>query len=345
MNVMIVDDEKLLRKGFRNMTDWSAKGIHIVGEAMNGLDALNQIEHLCPDVVITDIKMPVMDGVTLTKKIKKQYPHIAVIVLSGYDDYDYVRESLTSGASDYLLKATVDIDEIYEILQRTKINRPPLAVQALEKAVILDKAQLKQYLELQQFDLLKEKIIILIKENPMLPLNHLQNLLRDFFFFTQYTLDQLGLFKKTTRDHRYIHSTCVDFITNHDTAIEWVSLMLDELAKCIINTDTKQHILIEKVTRYIEENYLKNISLAHVAEQFYINKNYLCDVFKAHTGTTINDYITSLRIEHAKTLMRDTDKSLTEISFEAGYQNHSYFDRVFKKKTGLSPTEYLHLYR
>ena len=118
MKIMIVDDEKLLRNGFKNMTDWSAKGINIIGEALNGEDALEKLKTRSPDIVITDIKMPIMDGVTLTKKIKELYPHILILVLSSHDDYDYVRESMKNGASDYLLKASIDIDDLCDTLKR-----------------------------------------------------------------------------------------------------------------------------------------------------------------------------------------------------------------------------------
>lgn len=116
MKLMIVDDEKLLRNGFKHMTDWDSKGIHIISEAINGQDALIKIQQNIPDIVLTDINMPVMNGIELTKRIKESYPNIIVIVLSGYDDYEYVRESMKYGASDYLLKASVDTDEIFDLL-------------------------------------------------------------------------------------------------------------------------------------------------------------------------------------------------------------------------------------
>ncbi|KIL37930.1 hypothetical protein SD70_29755 [Gordoniibacillus kamchatkensis] len=112
IKLLIVDDEKLLRKGFIHMTDWPAHGYSIAGEAGNGEEALQLIETLRPDIVVTDIKMPGMDGIELIRIIKSSYPHIEVIVLSSYSDFPYVKESLKLGAADYILKASMSFDEV-----------------------------------------------------------------------------------------------------------------------------------------------------------------------------------------------------------------------------------------
>jgi two-component system, response regulator YesN len=100
--LLIVDDESLLRQGFMHMTDWSAHGFQIIGEAGNGREALEMIIQKSPDIIVTDIKMPVMDGVELTKAVKEKYPHIQVVILSSYDDFEYVRKTLRLGAFDYI---------------------------------------------------------------------------------------------------------------------------------------------------------------------------------------------------------------------------------------------------
>ncbi|GKX29694.1 hypothetical protein SH1V18_21740 [Vallitalea longa] len=357
MNIMIVDDEKLLRKGFSSMTDWESKGIRVIGEAMNGKDALNQIELLCKknkclDVVITDIKMPVMNGVELTKKIKGTYPNISVIVLSGYDDYSYVRDSMKYGASDYLLKASIDIDNIYETLNRVKINNNSLvsftsAIDNNEQADILelDWEKMKEYLELRKFMDLKEYIVNSFNSKKSIPINYLQDIMRDLFFFIEYQLEQLGSLNTYLRNRKYINSAFINLIKDVPSAIEWFILIIDEIEKHCTPIDDKFTNLIKDIIKFIEEHYTDNISLNYIADKFYVNKNYLCNIFKAATSNTINEYITDLRIRESKSLIRTSNLSLTEISFQIGYQNHSYFSKIFRKKTGVSPTEYLKLYR
>ena len=116
--IVIVDDEVLVRAGFKTSVDWQKHGYKIVGEASNGVEALEKIKALEPHIVITDIKMPVMDGIELIKNIRKYNSKIIVIVLSNYNDFELVREALTSGANDYFLKVTIDIDRLLELLNK-----------------------------------------------------------------------------------------------------------------------------------------------------------------------------------------------------------------------------------
>ena len=104
MKVFIVDDEKIIRKGISSILQQHIPSLEIIGEAADGAEALEKISANTPDIVITDVKMPTMDGVELTKELHRQHPSIKIIVLSGYDDYNYVRQSMKNGALDYLLK-------------------------------------------------------------------------------------------------------------------------------------------------------------------------------------------------------------------------------------------------
>ncbi|MGG0823554.1 response regulator [Paenibacillus turicensis] len=115
--IMIVDDEVILRSGIVHLCNWSDYGIEFVAQAANGQEALALIEAHSPHVVITDIVMPVMDGVELTKNIKKMYPHIKIVVLSSYSEFNYVREVFKYGVTDYLLKPKVSAEELIALIQ------------------------------------------------------------------------------------------------------------------------------------------------------------------------------------------------------------------------------------
>lgn len=117
--ILIVDDEKLLRQGFKNMVDWRKHNFVIVGEASNGEEAIDKINTLSPDIVVTDVKMPIMDGIELTRYIKKHYTDIEVIVLSSFDDFNYVKETMKSGAVEYILKPTMEYGELFQVLEKT----------------------------------------------------------------------------------------------------------------------------------------------------------------------------------------------------------------------------------
>lgn len=118
--VMIVDDEILVRIGLKSMIDWEKAGFQIVGEAGNGEAAYEKFLVLKPDILITDIKMPHKDGFWLIKKVKEAYPKTEIIVLTAYDEFDYVRNAMKLHASDYLLKAEMEEQEIEELMSEKK---------------------------------------------------------------------------------------------------------------------------------------------------------------------------------------------------------------------------------
>ena len=91
IKVLIVDDEYIMRQGLKYMIDWEQEGFTICGEATNGNEALRMIEELQPHIVISDIVMPVLDGVDFSELVHKMYPQIQIIILSGYDKFDYVK--------------------------------------------------------------------------------------------------------------------------------------------------------------------------------------------------------------------------------------------------------------
>ena len=102
-SVVIVDDQTLLRAGFRRLLD-TEPGIEVVGEAGDGAEAVALVERLRPDVVLMDIRMPVMDGIEATRRINQRTPSTAVLVLTTYDLDEYVFTALQAGASGFLLK-------------------------------------------------------------------------------------------------------------------------------------------------------------------------------------------------------------------------------------------------
>ncbi|MFD1386244.1 response regulator [Oceanobacillus oncorhynchi subsp. oncorhynchi] len=118
-NVLIVDDEIQIRKGLQWKVNWEELGFHVVAEASNGEGALTKLEEHKVDMVMTDVRMPVMDGIELARHCQERYPYIKVIILSGYSDFEYVKSSMKKGVRDYLLKP-VDPEELAEVLQRMK---------------------------------------------------------------------------------------------------------------------------------------------------------------------------------------------------------------------------------
>ena len=119
-SVLLVDDEASIRDGLKHMIHWEKEGFHLIGEAENGSAALEVIKNYPPDIIITDLKMPTMDGIELTSILQKQYPTIHFFILSSYDDFQYVSQSFKNGAVDYLLKPTVTAQSLLSNLKRVQ---------------------------------------------------------------------------------------------------------------------------------------------------------------------------------------------------------------------------------
>lgn len=115
---MIVEDDKFFRFAIKKAVSWEKYGFTIAGEAVHGAAALEYLKEHPVEVVVTDMSMPVMNGIELTAFIRETYPEILVIALSAYDDFEFVRESLKLGASDYILKQDIEKEDVGQIIQR-----------------------------------------------------------------------------------------------------------------------------------------------------------------------------------------------------------------------------------
>jgi len=117
--ILIVDDEQEVRQGIISKTKWSEFCFELIGEASNGQEALEIIEKQIPDIVITDISMPLMDGLELSKEIKEQYPIVKTIILTGYEDFTFAQKAIKYGVEDYLSKP-IHPNEMNSLLSKLK---------------------------------------------------------------------------------------------------------------------------------------------------------------------------------------------------------------------------------
>ena len=144
-SVLLVEDEEIIRKGIRNSIPWEELGCRVIGEAGNGEEGKRLIEELRPDIVITDINMPLMDGLAMLAQTKFQYDYAAVI-LTGYSEFEYAREAIRNGVSSYVLKplnteemkealeqAVLESKNIYYLRQRNESSKEPGNVSLLEQ--------------------------------------------------------------------------------------------------------------------------------------------------------------------------------------------------------------------
>ncbi len=120
IKVMVVDDHDIVREGLRQILEISSD-VKVIGEARNGLDCLEQLDHLSPDIIFMDIQMPGISGIETTRLARKKKPGVRVIILTIYHDAEFVTEAIQAGAIGYVLK-TVGKDELHKIIRHVMDN-------------------------------------------------------------------------------------------------------------------------------------------------------------------------------------------------------------------------------
>ena len=146
IRVFLCDDHTIFRQGMKKLLDLE-RDISIVGEASNGQEMLDMLKKTGPDIILMDIGMPKMDGVTATYKVKKILPHSNVIILTVYEDEPHIFQAIKAGAMGYLLK-DASIDDLVEAIRRVykgeALIQPVIAAKVLKEFTMLDKKKIKE---------------------------------------------------------------------------------------------------------------------------------------------------------------------------------------------------------
>lgn len=522
---IIVDDEADIREGLQLLLDWKAYGFEVVGEAENGAQALEQMPIWHPEFIMTDIRMPVLDGLGYIRRIRQHYPDAVVVVISAYDDFQYAREALQLGVLDFLLKpitkqtlvqcldrvkalldekhrsryrerlqhqfiqekwlqdlchgklthprelqAVADLlhhhgDELYQVvviemddyevyiqdfseaeieLRRYIIrniteeiasgygsavqvfedsqervgllmrctedvskdirrlclrlrkaldeivhipvsigigkpytewrlirNSYQEALQALEymmfsgKDNIFHYDQLTEYLHLDAGQHEEERISItraLLRAIDECHMDDIRTELEQFFAHLKATSMSpehvrgvclelmMGMIRIIREHHGEIKVVFGDRLEEYEklymkrsmrTIQSWLSGLCRRTAKYVSKLRTeKPPEIMEEVKRWIEAHYTEDISLKMLSAHVYKNPVYLGQLFKATFGESFSQYVTKLRMEKAKELLRRDQLRVYEIAEKVGYMRLDTFYQRFKQATGMNPTEY-----
>ncbi|CAH0120140.1 MULTISPECIES: response regulator [unclassified Paenibacillus] len=516
LSALIVDDEILSVKMLEHILDWESLGIRIIGTAHNGLEALNQCYKQTPNIIITDIKMPQLNGLDFIRKIREVNPETEFILISAYADFDYVKKAIELGCSNYILKP-VDEFELERTLQKiaTKISDKKAAeknaaknriqhekqvlyrymstgtnpLAAAKSAVNLDidlnsyalfsfvlsDHSINDYIENSvqldaQMGFIMERMAAVMNrfgistlfdyeeyvwtailsgcDSSRLPLcaeqmvsffaeeirmevyvcfsqlgsginelprlfDRLRHLSRYSFYigeerilgygynceetrfeqmellpFTQNMMaalqrndirqaaqivdevllmsckadpaslhlffefcynavsavrDKLIAENKLTPDTRYILNISYKDISQITKAEEMSGFMKRLLFAISENPNAdrpKYSALVEAGIQYLHDHYDRNLSLEEICNRLAVSKNYFSYLFKRETGQNLWAYLTDVRLNKSKELLSATDLKSYEIAYMVGYDNPSYFSKLFKKSTGLTPNEF-----
>lgn len=235
MKILIIDDEPKIRNGLSNLLT-RREGWEVAGAYENAADALKYLAVNQVDVMITDIKMPEISGLELIARIRERDKKTAIIILSGYSNFQFAQRAIELGVSRYLTKPT----------------------------------------------------------NP-----------RELICVLEETEKKLGGKQEKEKDSGKI-----------------------------------PNLFVQKAADYIKLNYSEKISIKEIADQLYLSPNYLSELLKKHTGKTISEYLTEYRLEKACQLLDHAEYRVGDVSGMVGIHDGRYFSNMFKKKYGMTPTEY-----
>ncbi|MEK4372001.1 response regulator [Paenibacillus sp. FSL R5-0473] len=345
--VLLVDDEPWNRDILRNLGDWNELGMTVAGEAEDGEQAIQLVKQHQPHIIITDMRMPGTDGVELLQTLSGQYPQIKVIVVSGYDDFNYAKHAIRHRAADYLLKP-VNPDELNGVLAKCakeleKVESAPESWESYPSSFAGEFSLFQQQARLRFNDLnvqsLREWFQQLQQKLERCEINRPRQLGR-VAHELQALLDELcvsnGLYERPEATALPPASA----LASIESTITWISTpYYQALEQLIAQRKFKNKLNLNEVKQYIEQHCMEMITLEQLAQIFFVSKEYLSKVFKKEYEVNVTDYVVQLRMTRAKEWVMDEQIPFKHIAEMAGYEDVSYFYRVFKKHFGISPGE------
>ncbi|AQS11426.1 putative response regulatory protein [Clostridium saccharobutylicum] len=342
--VMIVDDMEIARLQLKRLKIWGeVSGFEITDEARNGYEAIQKLQTNSVDLIITDIRMPIVDGVELLEEVMKKKLALCVVLFSGYSEFEYARKGLVLGAFDYLIKP-VNADDINKLLERAKLF---ISEKKEEKKlkVYNHSLDVTQILELIENGRTVENLAYSIFDKLVLgdfDKIRMHHIIIEFFEEVLEAINNNMIWFIKFADVSYIKS-----LNLHDVAS--LEQLRDIYISCIKNLEAQimylylaksYGVLINKVSIFILNNVENEVTLSTIASYMDMNKNYLCEIFKKKTGMSLLDYMTKVKMERAKKMLRESEDRSYEIADKLGYRDPEYFSRLFKKYSGMSPTAY-----
>lgn len=346
LRILLVDDEKYTIEGLISMLDWERFEGELAGTASSGEDALKLLESIHPDVIISDIKMRGMNGIELARQVHEKQEQIQMILLTAHGEFEYARQAIRYGVIDYILKP----------ITRDKMEQLNCLLEQKAQQLLLRQ---KSYQTVWD-DSLKERLLNALKTGN-------RDTLDEFFQSRLYhelmngdDCDPVGI-----QLLNYLYLYLSDINLNQDAisysrnqTMENFLEMTDRKEKMdyII---TRYYDLLTGVTqqknahtdaiaayalRYIEEHFADpEFNLSALSYAMHVSLSHLSTVFKQATGVNLSAYVTELRMEQAKKLLSDMHFQISEVSTRSGYSDAKYFAKLFKKKTGSTPSEYRNL--
>lgn len=351
--VLLVDDWDIFLTETKRLKVWGEEsGFEAAASAANGKEALELLHREKFDLVLTDIRMPVMDGLQLLRRIKREKCCPCVVLLSEYCEFRYARQGIVLGAFDYLVKPPEE-SALLELFGRARsfldsLSRENESMPAAEIAAgweypqeeekhISDALQRRRPDALSLFcstvdhlygmmednviraDLMARRLYHNVVDAAYLRFPWLANYIDSLFF------DLVDFSHEGENDaYRGFYCKRIDFL------LHFIKKFLPE----------SENDTIGEICSYVLSHPEADLKLKVLAQKFYMNPTYLSSTFPVKTGMHFNDYVTQVKMARAEYLLRNTGLKIYDVSYRLGYHDIDYFSRRFKKYYGRSPVAY-----
>ena len=342
MIALIADDDVFVRRCILQMIPWQELDFSQVLEAENGAVALNIALEQKPDLIITDVKMPILNGLELAERLRASMVDNCIVMLSEYRDFEFVQKALTCGVQDYILKPITRerlqeiTGKIRQIMAELEKKRYYISLKANHESIqklVHDMLEISdahegtdafEYIALHQI--------------------HIQDLKRFGMMFLDelFTQAQAAAFQK--EEAAAMRRRAMADYAALKNVKDVIAFVKAQCEACVaLGARPVPHAVnyVAQIIDYIEKNYADpNLSVSSVSDWLHLSPVYCGALYKKQQGKSIITSIHEVRMRHAQELLRDGAINVATVSKRVGYMTPDYFSRLFSATFGLSPSQY-----
>ncbi|MGB9802782.1 response regulator transcription factor [Desulfofundulus sp.] len=347
--ILLAEDEELERRFLRHLLENTGLPLYVVGEATNGREAVELAELLQPEIILMDIKMPGMDGLAATRKIKEKNPAVEVIIITAHGEFSYSQQAIKYKVADYILKP-VQPDELATCLEKVisqQVKRASAIEGLLDTAPplypqVTDLVNAIKYLDREAAIRAGNELVdAFLSEIEQPAPQQLAAFAFEFLVMAGQALLTPGEGKVNLSSRQNELARQISLLQSPSDLRRWVEkVVITHIAWMQEQIPGTDQVFIWRVKELIRKNYTKPITLTQIARQVHLSPAYLSRLFKQRTGQSFIEYLTEVRLNEAKALLLTGEETIDQIAGKVGFSNNSYFTAVFKKREGVTPSEF-----
>ncbi|ETO98958.1 DNA-binding helix-turn-helix protein [Lachnoanaerobaculum sp. MSX33] len=375
--VLFAEDELLVRLGLQNSIPWSKYEMEVAALADNGMEAYRLFEEIRPDILITDLRMEGMDGLELVKRVREIDKECAIVVISCLNDFETLRKLIPYNINAYVLKASISIDEVCNVLEQTKEYLISIGRTAKKVIPDLEKPEdiISKYLlgdavtSLEDdFEIFEHLLLFSLEEENKDKINKLA---MDFIYELvnrqipgemlvplkdkEFCVFYRSTEKKMDERIKRINNSIGDFLgvrfkithssrRKAENLKDWFDRAYVQQYEINIDENSGK-ALIQKSIEYMQEHFRESLTLTDISRTIGLSVSYFSYLFKQETGKNYIEYLNEIRLLATMKDLMNTDEKVVVVAQKNGFQNLEYFSRYFKKQTGESPARWRKLNR